>query len=128
MKAPKFLDTDVELVNPNFATIAGGAGLLGRLVGAAWLTYKTDTDVRDFGCRLLPWLLGAVLAFLAAAFAYALGMNLRVLHQWIARPAMLALPLVGLCACAGLVLAVRRRVDWAARRVPACLSCSGAPA
>ncbi len=96
-----------------FALLCGVGLCLGyALLGAAWLTFKTEEDVRDFGYRVLPWLLGAVLAFLAAAFAYALAMNLRVLHQWVDRPAMLVLPLIGVGACAGLVYAVRRRVDW----------------
>jgi cytochrome bd ubiquinol oxidase subunit II len=90
-----------------------GAGLCAgyALLGAAWLCGKTVADVRDFGYRLLPWLLGAVLLFLLAAFAYALGMNLRVLHRWVERPAMLILPLIGVAACAGVVIAIRRRSD-----------------
>ncbi len=96
-----------------FALLCGAGLCLGyALLGASWLTSKTEADVRDFGYRMLPWLLGAVLVFLAAAFGFALAENLRVLHRWVERPAMLALPLLGLCACAGLVFAVRRRVDW----------------
>ena len=95
-----------------FALMCGAGLCFGyALLGAAWLCSKTEADVRDLGFRLLPWLLGAVLVFLAAAFAYALVANLRVMHRWVERPAMLALPLVGLLACAGLVLAVRRRID-----------------
>ena len=90
-----------------------GAGLCAgyALLGAAWLCSKTVAHVRDFGYRLLPWLLGAVLLFLLAAFAYALGMNLRVLHRWVERPVMLLLPLIGVAACAGLVIGIRRRSD-----------------
>ena len=90
-----------------------GVGLCGgySLLGAAWLCTKTEGDVRDFGYRALPKLLGTVLVFLVAAFAYALGMNLRVLHRWLERPEMVVLPLVGLVACAVMVVAVRRRAD-----------------
>ena len=96
-----------------FALLCGAGLCLGyALLGAAWLCNKTGHDVRDLGYRLLPWLLGAVLVFLAVVFAYALAMNLRVLHRWIERPYMLLLPVVGLGACAGLVYAARRRVDW----------------
>ncbi len=96
-----------------FAILCGFGLCLGyALLGAGWLTYKTETDTREFGYRYMPWLLGGVLLFLLAAAAYALGVQLRVLHRWTERPAMLALPLLGLVACAGLVVAIRRRVDW----------------
>ncbi len=96
-----------------FALLCGFGLCLGyALLGAGWLVYKTETDTRDLGYRFMPWLLGAVLLFLLAAAAYALGMQLRVLHRWTERPAMLATPLLGLVACAGLVVAIRRRVDW----------------
>lgn len=96
-----------------FAMLCGLGLCLGyALLGAGWLTYKTETDTRDLGYRYIPWLLAGVLLFLAAATAYALVMQLRVLHRWVELPAMLALPLLGLLACCGLVVAVRRRVDW----------------
>ena len=96
-----------------FALLCGFGLCLGyALLGASWLVYKTETDTRDLGYRFMPWLLSGVLLFLLAAAAYALGMQLRVLHRWVERPAMLALPLLGLVSCAGLVVAIRRRVDW----------------
>ncbi len=96
-----------------FAMLCGLGLCLGyALLGAGWLTYKTETDTRDLGYRFMPWLLGGVLLFLLAAGAYALVAQLRVLHRWTERPAMLVLPLLGVLACAGLVVAIRRRVDW----------------
>ena len=96
-----------------FALLCGVGLCLGyALLGAGWLTHKTETDTRDLGYRLMPWLLGGVLAFLAAATAYALAMQLRVLHRWVEMPAMLVLPALGALACAGIVVAVRRRIDW----------------
>ena len=96
-----------------FAMLCGVGLCLGyALLGAGWLTYKTETDTRDLAYRFMPWLLGSVLLFLVAAAAYAVGVQLRVLHRWVERPAMLVLPLAGLLACAGLVTAIRRRVDW----------------
>jgi cytochrome d ubiquinol oxidase subunit II len=95
-----------------FALLCGVGLCLGyTLLGAAWLSSKTERDVRDLGYRLLPWLLAAVLAFLALASAYALSMDLRVLHRWVERPAMLLFPLIGVAACAGLAIAIRRRID-----------------
>jgi len=95
-----------------FSLLCGLGLCLGyALLGAAWLCGKTETDVRDLGFRLLPRLLLGVLVFLGAAFAYALAMNLRVLHRWLERPEMLVLPLVGAAACAALLYAARRRND-----------------
>jgi cytochrome d ubiquinol oxidase subunit II len=95
-----------------FSLLCGLGLCLGyALLGAAWLCGKTESDVRDLGFRLLPRLLLGVLAFLGAAFVYALAINLRVLHRWIERPEMLVLPLVGAAACAGLLYAARRRND-----------------
>lgn len=96
-----------------FALLCGLGLCLGyALLGAGWLTYKTETDTRDLGYRYMPWLLGGVLLFLLAAGAYALSMQLRVLHRWVELPAMLVLPLLGLLACGGMVVAIRRRIDW----------------
>ena len=95
-----------------FALLCGVGLCAGyALLGASWLCTKTEGDVREFGYRVLPKLVGGVLVFLAAAFVYALGMNLRVLHRWLERPEMAVFPLVGLAACLVLVVAVRRRVD-----------------
>ncbi len=95
-----------------FALLCGVGLCLGyALLGASWLCSKTERDVRDLSYRLLPWLLGGVLAFLAVVTAYALGINLRALHRWVERPAMLAFPLVGLAAAYGLWRAMRRRID-----------------
>ena len=96
-----------------FAMLCGLGLCLGyALLGAGWLTYKTETDTRDLGYRFMPWLLGGVLLFLVAAAAYAAGVQLRVLQRWVERPAMLVLPALGLAACLGMVFAIRRRIDW----------------
>ncbi len=65
-----------------FSLLCGLGLCLGyALLGAAWLCGKTEDDVRDLGFRMMPRLLVGVLVFLAAAFLYALAMNLRVLHR-----------------------------------------------
>ncbi len=95
-----------------FSLLCGLGLCLGyALLGAAWLCGKTEDDVRDLGFRMMPRLLVGVLVFLAAAFLYALAMNLRVLHRWTERPELLILPLVGALASAGLFYAGRRRID-----------------
>ena len=96
-----------------FVPLCGLGLCLGyALLGAGWLTYKTETDTRDLGYHYMPWLLAGVLLFLAAAAAYALAVHLRVLHRWVELPAMLVLPVLGLLACVGMVFAIRRRIDW----------------
>lgn len=95
-----------------FALLCGlGLCIAYALIGACWLASKTTGDVRDYGYRVLPWLLGALLVFLVAVFAYALEIDLRVIHRWVERPVLLIFPVVGLLACLGLVHAVRRKDD-----------------
>ncbi len=81
------------------------------MMGASWLVAKTEGRTRDFGYRILPWLLGALLAFLAASFALSLTRHLQVLHRWIDRPVLLVFPAVGLLAAVLMVRAVRARRD-----------------
>jgi cytochrome d ubiquinol oxidase subunit II len=50
------------------------------------LTYRTSEDVQSFAFRLLPKLMMAVLLFLAAVFALALALDLRVMHRWLEQP------------------------------------------
>ena len=95
-----------------FAVICGVGLCLGyAMLGAGWVTYKTEQDVRAFAFRLLPWLLLGVLAVLAVSFAYALHLDLRVMHRWNERPILLVFPAFGLIACVGLLWAVRRQAD-----------------
>jgi cytochrome d ubiquinol oxidase subunit II len=95
-----------------FALICGAGLCLGyAMLGAGWITYKTEEDVRAFGYRILPWLLAGVLVVLAITFVYALRLDLRVIHRWTERPVLLIFPAIGVLACAGMILAVRRRSD-----------------
>ncbi|HVJ54153.1 MAG TPA: cytochrome d ubiquinol oxidase subunit II [Aliidongia sp.] len=95
-----------------FALLCGIGLCLGyALLGAGWLTYRTDRDVRDFAYGVLPRLLAGVLIFLTIIFLYSLDLNLRVLDRWLERPVMIIFPLVGLGAAIGLFAAVRHRRD-----------------
>jgi cytochrome d ubiquinol oxidase subunit II len=62
-----------------------GAGLvLGyAMLGAAWLTLKTEGDLRDWAYRRLDWLLAAVVVVLIVVFAFALATQMRVLDRWL---------------------------------------------
>ena len=95
-----------------FALLCGVGLCLGyALLGAGWLTYKTAHDVQALAFRLLPWLLGGVLAFLAAVFAAALTLNLAVMQRWTDRPLLVAFPLIGVVASATMVRAIARRTE-----------------
>ncbi|USI73900.1 cytochrome d ubiquinol oxidase subunit II [Sphingomonas morindae] len=97
-----------------FAILCGLGLVFGyALLGAAWLCAKTEGEVRDLGYRYLPRLLAAVLVFLLLAFTYAIGLDLRVLHRWSERPAMMTFPAIGLAASTVLAVAIRRRYDGA---------------
>ncbi len=60
----------------------------------------------------MPWLLGALLIFLALSLGISLSRHLQVLNRWIDRPLLALFPLAGMIASAGLVLAWRRKIDW----------------
>jgi cytochrome d ubiquinol oxidase subunit II len=93
-----------------FALLCGVGLCLGyALLGAGWLTYKTAADVQALAFRLLPRLTLAVLGFLAVAFAFALALDLPVMHRWLEEPVLALFPLIGVVACAILFVAIRRR-------------------
>jgi cytochrome d ubiquinol oxidase subunit II len=81
------------------------------LLGAAWLVLKCEGPLRDVGYKVLPWLVAGVLAFLAVAFADALGQHIEIMRRWLERPYLFAFPAVGGLAIIGLVDGVRRRRD-----------------
>lgn len=81
------------------------------MIGACWITRKSEDSLRAFGFRALPTLMAALLAFLVAVFAWSLAVDLPVLHRWVERPALLVCPLLGLVAFAVMVRSVRRRDD-----------------
>jgi cytochrome bd ubiquinol oxidase subunit II len=93
-----------------FALLCGVGLCIGyALMGAAWLTYKSQPDIRDLGFRLMPRLLIALFAFLAAIFGLSLADELWVLRRWIETPELLAFPTFGLLACALMLWATQRR-------------------
>ena len=90
-----------------------GVGLcLGyALMGACWLVGKAEGPTRDFGYQAIRPLGLGVMAFLALAFALSLEVDLRVMHRWTERPALLAFPLVGVAAALAAAWARRGRRD-----------------
>jgi cytochrome bd ubiquinol oxidase subunit II len=87
-----------------FAVLCGIGLCLGySLLGACWLVSKSEGETRDRARRHIPVLAISVLAFLIVVFAYALAVNLPILHRWTERPYLFVFPAVG--AVAALVLA-----------------------
>jgi cytochrome d ubiquinol oxidase subunit II len=95
-----------------FACLCGLGLCIGyALLGAAWLVGKTEGDLRERSYRQLPRLVAGVFVFLAVVFIYALAENLQIMHRWLERPYLLAFPVLGAAAAAGLVVGIRRRID-----------------
>jgi cytochrome d ubiquinol oxidase subunit II len=95
-----------------FSLLCGLGLCLGdALMGATWLVMKSTGPVRDRSYRAIPWLLAAVLVFLAFAFAAALRMDLPVMHRWIDRPWLAIFPAVGVLAVTVIVSGLHRRQD-----------------
>jgi cytochrome bd ubiquinol oxidase subunit II len=93
-----------------FALLCGVGLCTGyALLGAGWLAYRGSQEVRAFAFRIIPWLLLGVLTFLAIAFVSALLLDLKVMMRWQERPGLYVFPLVGVGACAAMLLAVRQR-------------------
>jgi cytochrome bd ubiquinol oxidase subunit II len=95
-----------------FAICCGIGLILGFcLLGVTWLILKTEGELREWAYRRAPWLLAAVLAFLAVVFTYALVLQLDVMQRWIDRPVLWIFPLVGAAAAAGCWLGIEARRD-----------------
>jgi cytochrome bd ubiquinol oxidase subunit II len=95
-----------------FALLCGLGLCLGdALLGATWLVMKSDGPVRDRGYRAIPWLLVAVLLFLAFAFVSALEMDLPAMTRWIDRPWLAVFPALGVLAVIRIVMGLRQRHD-----------------
>jgi cytochrome d ubiquinol oxidase subunit II len=93
-----------------FALLCGLGLCLGyALLGAGWLTHKTTHDVQTLAFRLLPYLLGAVLAFLAVIFVYSLTLDLAVMHRWLERPVLFVFPLLGAIVCGAMAFSIQHR-------------------
>jgi cytochrome bd ubiquinol oxidase subunit II len=82
------------------------------LLGAGWLTLKSEGVLRDWAWRRIPWLAGAVLVVLAVAIAAAFIERARMMGSlYLGRPWGLVFPVIGLVAMYGIFVSVRRRRD-----------------
>jgi len=92
-----------------FSLLCGVGLCIGyAMIGCCWLAGKGASDVRCLALGLLPWLMAALLIFLASVFVYSLRMDLVVLRRWTERPVLFAFPLVGAAAFALLWRALLR--------------------
>jgi cytochrome bd ubiquinol oxidase subunit II len=95
-----------------FAVLSGLGLCIGyALMGAGWLAYKSQPEVRDLGLRVLPQLLAALILVLALLFCLALLQELRVMHRWVQRPLLFLFPLSGVIVSAILLRAVKHRLE-----------------
>jgi cytochrome d ubiquinol oxidase subunit II len=82
------------------------------LLGAGWLTLKSEGALRDWAWRRIPWLAGAVLVVLGVAVVAAFGEQARMTgNLLLSRPWGLVFPAVGLLAIYGIFAGMRRRRD-----------------
>ena len=102
-----------------FPLLCGVGMCLGHaLLGASWLALKGEGEMRERAYYLLRPLTIAVFGFLAAAFVYALALDLRIMQRWLERPYLLLCPAIGAAAAYQLVRGIARRQD----RQPFCMA------
>jgi cytochrome bd ubiquinol oxidase subunit II len=95
-----------------FALLCGVGLCVGyALLGAAWLAYKCELEIKDKAYRLIRVLSFGLLIFLIAVFAFALSKNLEVMARWFTRPYLLVFPFIGAIAAMILIASVERRWD-----------------
>ena len=82
------------------------------LLGAGWLTMKSDGALRDWAWRRISWLAGAVLVILGIAIIAAFIERARMTGKmFLDRPWGLIFPVIGLLAMYGVFVAASRRRD-----------------
>jgi len=97
-----------------FALLCGAGLCVGyALLGAAWLVYKGEGELKDSAYRLIRYLAAFLLLFLVVVFAFALGKNLQIMERWLTRPMLFVFPLASVVAAAILGASVRQRWDVA---------------
>lgn len=82
-----------------FSILCGVGLVIGyALLGAAWLVYKTNGDLRDWSASRVQWLLFATIGFVVLALIFAATTHLRVLQRWLDHPWLWVFPVVSAVA------------------------------
>jgi cytochrome d ubiquinol oxidase subunit II len=81
------------------------------LLGAAWLVYKCEGELKKTAYRLIRFLAAGLCFFLVAVFALALNKNLAVMDRWMARPILFLFPMASVVAALLLGASVKQRWD-----------------
>lgn len=95
-----------------FALLCGMGLCVGyALLGAAWLVYKSEGELRNTAYRLIRLLSAGLLFFLVVVFVLALNKNLAVMERWMARPILFLFPMAGAAAALLLGASIKQRWD-----------------
>jgi cytochrome d ubiquinol oxidase subunit II len=95
-----------------FAALCGVGLCFGYvLLGACWLLFKCEGDVRMQARRAIPYLAAGLLAFLIVVFFYALAIDLQVMRRWLERPYLFVFPAIGAIAAYMSAVSLRRDRD-----------------
>ena len=108
-----FAGQTFDWVHP-FPILTGIGLVLGyALLGAGWIVYKSEDELRDWAYARIPRLVVAVFVILALAFATAMTIDAGAIAQgnWRARGWGIVFPLVAIAALVGVVVSARARRD-----------------
>ncbi len=95
-----------------FSVMCGIAAVVSYLVhGMAWLILKTEGVTRERAYRHLPFVFAGWVLFLAVLFWWVLIGHVDLRERWAEPSGLWVLPVVGVLACVGLFVGVRRRID-----------------
>ena len=102
-----------DWVHP-FPILTGVGLVLGyALLGAGWIVYKSEGELRDWAYARIPWLVVAVFVVLALAFTVAVTFDAGAIAQsnLRARGWGLAFPVISVAALIGVIVNARARRD-----------------
>jgi cytochrome d ubiquinol oxidase subunit II len=117
----QFVGTVFDWIHP-FPILTGIGLVLGyALLGAGWIVFKSEGELREWAYGRIPWLVVAVFVVLGLAFAVALTVDVGAIAEG-AMPDRrwgLVFPVIGAAALLGVMAGVRARND----AVPFALTC-----
>jgi cytochrome bd ubiquinol oxidase subunit II len=109
----QFAGRSFDWVHP-FPIFTGIGLVLGyALIGACWLVFKGEGDLKEWAYKRIPWLAVAVLVVMALAFAVAMTLDVGAVPQDTLRSRSwgLVFPVIAVAALGGVILSARARRD-----------------